>query len=140
MKKEIGLWIDHHRAIVVTLSGNDEKLTHFRSDVEAKPGASGGAGPNRPYGPMDINPDNRRDRQFNGHLSKFYEDVVHLFRDADSIFILGPGEAKGEFRKHLDKHHLGGKIVGMEAADKMTDHEIVEKIRTAFHRKTMAAG
>ena len=49
-----------------------------------------------------------------------------------SILIFGPGEAKGELEERLEKNDLGGRIVGIEAADKMTDRQIAAKVRQRF--------
>ena len=60
-------------------------------------------------------------------------------RDAEEILILGPGEAKGELKKRLARENLGGRIVGIEAADKMTDPQIVAKVREHFLNQNKAA-
>jgi hypothetical protein len=53
-------------------------------------------------------------------------------RNAESLVILGPGEAKGELRKRLVKNKLGGRVAAVETADKMTDRQIVAKVREYF--------
>ena len=67
-----------------------------------------------------------------GHLSNYYEEIVSVTRGAESIFIFGPGEAKGELRKHFHKHNLCGLIVGFETADKMTKRQVTEKVRDFY--------
>jgi hypothetical protein len=67
-----------------------------------------------------------------GHLSNYYEEIVSLTRGAESVFIFGPGEAKGELRKHFDKHNLCGLIVGFETADKMTKRQVIQKVRDFY--------
>ena len=57
-----------------------------------------------------------------------------MIRDADSIWIFGPGEAKVELEKRLKQEDLGGRIVGVETVDKMTDHQIAAKVRDHFLR------
>lgn len=59
----------------------------------------------------------------------------HL-RDAESILIFGPGEAKGEPKKRLVKNKLGGRIVGIETVDKMTDRQIAAKVRKYFQENS----
>jgi hypothetical protein len=76
--------------------------------------------------------EDQRDRKFAGHLDKYYEKVVSCIRHADAILLLGPGEAKGELKARLDAEALGGHIVGIETADKMTDHQIAAKVRAHF--------
>jgi hypothetical protein len=57
---------------------------------------------------------------------------VSRIRDADSILIFGPGEAKGELKARLEKDKLGGRVVGIETSDKMTDPQIVAKVRDHY--------
>jgi CO dehydrogenase/acetyl-CoA synthase epsilon subunit len=59
--------------------------------------------------------------------------VIASIRGAESILILGPGEAKEELKKRLKKHQLGSRVVGVETADKMTDRQIEAKVRSFFH-------
>ena len=76
-----------------------------------------------------------RDRQFAGHLDSYYEIVLAEIRDAEAIFLFGPGEAKGELEKLLKAKGLGGCIVGIETVDKLTDPQIAEKVRRHFFEK-----
>ena len=59
------------------------------------------------------------------------EVIAHL-RDAESILIFGPGEAKGELENVLRVRGLSGRIVGIETVDKMTDRQIAAKVRQRF--------
>jgi stalled ribosome rescue protein Dom34 len=76
--------------------------------------------------------EDQRDRRFAGHLHKYYEKVASCIGDADSILILGPGEAKGELRACLQEGAFGGRVVALETADKMTDRQIAAKVRDHF--------
>jgi len=58
--------------------------------------------------------------------------VIASIRDAESILIFGPGEAKGELKKRLEGDKLGGRIVSIETVDKMTDRQIAAKVRQHF--------
>jgi stalled ribosome rescue protein Dom34 len=80
--------------------------------------------------------EDQRDRRFAGHLQKFYEKVASFVRDADSILILGPGEAKGELSAILENLALGGRIVAVETVDKMTDRQLAARVRQQFSRGT----
>ena len=48
---------------------------------------------------------------FGDTLLVFYNAVIACIHDAESILILGPGEAKGELKKRLVRNKLGGRIV-----------------------------
>ncbi len=45
---------------------------------------------------------------------------------------LGPGEAKGELHARLVKMRLGDRIAAVQTADKMTEHQVVAKVREYF--------
>lgn len=124
MKKELGLWIDHREAVIVNIAGEGEEIKRISSDVEPHDRFSA----NSPQGL----PEDRRDRRFGEHLHQYYTEVIKAIREADSILILGPGEAKGELEKWLDHEKLSGRIVGIETVDKLTEPQIVAKIRRYF--------
>jgi len=80
--------------------------------------------------------DDSRQRKFTGHLNIYYDAVIASMRNAESILIFGPGEAKGELKKHLKRARLDGRIAGIETIDKMTDRQISAKVRQYFQEKS----
>jgi hypothetical protein len=65
-------------------------------------------------------------------LKEFYDQVIACVRDAQAILILGPGQAKGEFRKRIATQKLRGHIVEMKTATRLTDQEIADYVRQHF--------
>lgn len=124
MKNNVGVWIDHRKAVIVSLADEVEKTRRIISHMEKHVRFSGGAN--------EASAEDQRDRRFTGHLDKYYERVVSCIRDADSILILGPGEAKVELRTRLESEALGGRIAGFETVDKMTDRQLAAKVRQHF--------
>ncbi len=53
-----------------------------------------------------------------GHLKVYYDAVIACLREAESMLIFGPDEAKGELKKRLERNNLGGGIVVIETVDK----------------------
>ena len=84
---------------------------------------------------MSVPADDILQRELTGHLNSFYDEVVSYIRDAESILILGPGEAKGELKKRLEKDGLSRRIVGVKTSDKMTHKQIVAIVRGHFNQK-----
>ena len=124
MKNNVGVWIDHRKAVIVSLAGEVEKTRRIISHMEKHVRFSRGAN--------EASAEDQRDRRFTGHLGKYYERVVSCIRDADSILILGPGEAKIELKTLLKREALGGHIAGIETVDKMTDRQLAVKVRKHF--------
>jgi hypothetical protein len=122
MKKRVGLWIDHRKAIIVTITAEGEETKEINSDMEKHVRFASGSS-------EDGSSEDVRDRHFGNHLNSFYDKVIACLREADSIQIFGPGEAKGELEKLLEKEGLKGRIFEIEAMDKMTDRQIAAKVR-----------
>ena len=128
-----GVWIDHREAIVVSISEKGESVTKIASNAESHHRLSGGARSRTPYGPQDVASEDRIEHRHMQQLHRFYGKVKNAICRADAIFIFGPGEAKWEFRKELkEPRALFSRIVGTEPADKLTDEQMVAKVRAFF--------
>ena len=125
MKRKVGLWIDHRKAVIVLVTDEGEETRLIESNMEKHVRFSSGSS-------QDGSAESTRDRQFASHLGGYYDKVIACIRDAESILIFGPGEAKGELEKRLENKELGGRIVGIETVDKMTDRQIAAQVRQHF--------
>jgi hypothetical protein len=123
MKKQIGLWIDHRKAVIVIVTEEGEELKKITSNMEKHVRFTGGTASE------DGSTEDVRDRQFGNHLNNYYDEVIAMIRGADSIQIFGPGEAKGELEKRLEREGLKAHIFAIETVDKMTDRQISAKVR-----------
>jgi hypothetical protein len=132
MRTQVGLWIDHRKAIIVAVTNKGEEIGLIISKVEKQLRRSGDSPLKNPYEPEQVPAQDSRQRTFTGHLNIYYDAVIACIRDAESILIFGPGEAKGELKRRLERDNLGGRIVGIETVDKMTDHQIAAKVRQHF--------
>ncbi len=132
MKTKVGLWVDHRKAIVVAVTDEGEEIKLIISKVEKQLRRSGDSPLKGPYEPQQVPAGDSRQRTLKGHLNIYYDAVIASIRAAESILIFGPGEAKGELKTRLERDNLGGRIVGIETVDKMTDRQIVAKVRKHF--------
>jgi hypothetical protein len=135
MKTTVGLWIDHRKAVIVAVTDKGEEIQLIISKVEKQLGRPGGIRSTTPYESQQVPADDSRQKKLMGHLNIYYDAVIACIRDAESILIFGPGEAKGELQKRLKKDKLGGRIVAIETIDKMTDRQIAAKVRRYFQEK-----
>lgn len=126
--QNVGIWIDHKEAFVVFNQGDSidsesvasgmEKHVRFSEHLDETGGLA----------------EDQRDRRFDIHLNRYYDDVITHIHDATSIFIFGPGEAKGELKKRLEHAGMTDRIVGFETADKLTSHQIAAKVKAHFQK------
>jgi stalled ribosome rescue protein Dom34 len=126
MKTYAGLWIDHREAIIVTFSETGEEVKRIPSAAE-KHRRSGEPSNGQ------VPPDDRLQNEFTEHLAPYYEEIISYLRDAESILIFGPGEAKGELMKRFEKHKSDKRPITMETADNMTEPQVVAQVRHHFH-------
>ena len=134
MKSAAGLWIDHRKAVIVVVTDKGDETKLIISKVEKQLRRSGDSPLKGPYEAQQVPLDDSRQREFTGHLNIYYDAVIACIRDTEAILIFGPGEAKGELKKRLVKNKLGGRIVGVESVDKMTDRQIAAKVRQRFRK------
>lgn len=132
MTGNVGLWIDHRHAVIVSVKDGGDTTRHVLSHLEKHVRSSSHT--------QDTAAEDQRDRRFIGHLYKYYDKVVACLRDADAILILGPGEARGELKARLEHESLGGRIAGCNPADKMTDGQVAAAVRSFFGPHTVRAG
>lgn len=128
MKRQIGLWIDHRETIIVTLGEQGEETRRIESGMEKHVRFSGGSESG------DRSGEDQQDRRFTDHLNRYYDEVIAYLREAESILIFGPGEAKGELKARLESKKLGARIVEVETEDKMTERQIAAKVRQYFQK------
>jgi len=132
MRTKVGLWIDHRKAVVVTVTDKGDETRLVISTVEKQHRRSGDSPMKGRYERQHVVADDSQQRTFSGHLDAYYDAVVASIGGAESILIFGPGEAKGELKKRLRRKHLSGRVAVLETVDKMTDRQIAAKVRQHF--------
>lgn len=132
--KKVGIWIDHRRAVIVTIEHGQESIVVMDSDVDGRPKAAGRSGSSTKWGPQAPINERRLEENYKLHVVNFYKDVIKAIGKPDQLLVMGPAQAKLEFSNELDKV-AGVRDVPrkVETADKMTDPQVAAKVReTAF--------
>jgi hypothetical protein len=132
MTNRVGLWIDHKKAVIVSVDERGERINKIESGVERHIQYRGATHPKSPYSPQYQQGEDRLDNRFTVHLNKFYGSVVTQLRAAAAILIFGPGEAKAELKRRLAREKGLTRAILVEPADKMTDRQISARVRRHF--------
>jgi len=135
MDRNVGLWIDHKQAYVI--SDQDGIVEVIPSRLEPPAHYSGGT---QLGGKMNQKADTefRKSDRFRLQLKKYYQQVITALKDANSIIIIGPGEAKVEFEKALMKYKsLRNRILKVETADKMTKNQMIAYVRKFYQKQAV---
>lgn len=110
MDNKFGIWIDHRKAIIVSVTPEGEVTQQITSEMEKHVRFSSGES-------EDGSAEDIRDRRFGNHLNGYYDRVIACLGKTESIQIFGPGEAKGELVARLESKGFGLRIVGIETVD-----------------------
>ncbi len=127
-----GVWIDHRRAVVVELDAAGERTHVIASHVEKHPERGGDSPMKGSYEARQVPADDSRQRALTGELNTYYDAVIERLRGHEQLLLFGPGEAKEELHKRLKKFHLDARVVAVQTEDKMTDPQIVAKVRSYY--------
>jgi hypothetical protein len=136
MEKQVGIWIDTKKAIIVTLEGQkEERIIEIDSDVENsvyhnKEGDKGTFSGSH-HGDSETKFDNRKEEQYDYYL----KDVVSIVKGADYLYIFGPGETKIKLEKQIRDEKSLSKInlKAVETADSMTLNQIVAQVKDFYN-------
>ncbi len=123
MSHRVGIWIDHKKAVIVSVSESDVTAATLESDVGSHSRYSG------PDGGGEKNYEERHVQ----HLHKYYDDVISHMGHPEELLIFGPSEAKLELKERMSHAKALSKcIVDIQPADKLTNPQIVAKVRDHF--------
>lgn len=124
MNTTVGLWIDHKKAVIVFVAGEEEEIKLIKSELEK---------------PQQAPTDDVRQREWTEDLNRYYDEVISSLRDAEAILIMGPGEAKGELNNRLERTLLNGRKITVATVGRLTENQIVAKVRAHFLKHASAA-
>jgi hypothetical protein len=127
-----GLWIDHREVGILILSEKGEETRRVKSHVEKQLRRSGRSPPQATFEAQMMPADDSLEREYSGHLANYYDEVISCLRPAKAILLFGPGEAKGELRRRIERNKLDVHITKCETSDKMTERQISQKVRQHY--------
>ncbi len=134
MEKQIGLWIDHKKTVIVILENKQVELRKIESNLKKRNRFRGGAHGKTAYSPQFCAAETQEDRYYQEHLNKYYRQIISAVGEASSLFVFGAGEAKHELEKRLAHKRNRIQEIHVEAADKMTERQIAAKVRKYFEK------
>ena len=130
MNRNVGLWIDQNKAVIVSITNNVEERRIITSQMEHFVRSSSNV-------PGDGSPEDVRDRRFWNHLGEYYDKVIAQIGDAKEIQIFGPGETKRELKKRLESEGKLENIVSVDEAERLTDRQIAIRVRERFPARSL---
>ena len=122
--REVGIWIDHKKAVVVDISAGHVSTKTLVSDI---------APHTRYAGSQEGGGEKKYEERHSHELDRFYDDVIRELGEPDALLLFGPGEAKLQLQDRLGRSNvLSQSIVAIESTDKLTDPQIVAKVKEHY--------
>ena len=133
MNDKVGVWIDHKKAVIVSASADHVTARTLKSEVGPHARYSGRAGHPTPDGPQNGGGEKKYEQHYDQHLDQYYDEVISQLGQPEALLIFGPGEAKLQLKERLSRSKaLFERIVGIETTDKLTDPQIIAKVKEHY--------
>jgi hypothetical protein len=123
MSHDVGVWIDHQKAVIVSIVAGQVTIRTLNSDV----------GPHPHYaGSQEGGGEKKYEERHNQDLDRYYDDVIGHLGKADAFLLFGPGEAKLQLKERLGRSKVSSESIAVETTDKLTDPQIVAKVKEYY--------
>ena len=124
MSHDVGVWIDHKKAVIVSIAAGHVTTRTLDSDV----------GPHPHYtGSQDGGGEKKYEERHIRRLDRYYDEVISQIGQPDALLLFGPGEAKLQLKDRLGRCHTSSeRVVAVESTDKLTDPQIVAKVKEHY--------
>lgn len=133
MKTQTGIWIDASKALIVKLSGTVEQVSEIEAEIENAIHHFDEGDKGSFMGTSHINKEKTFDERAKHQTEGYLKDVIAKVKDADELFVFGPGEIKIQLREQiLNIKDLAPKLKAVETADSMTQNQVIEKVKDFF--------
>ena len=124
MSQDVGVWIDHKRAVIVSIAAGQVTTRTQESVVGSHPHYSGS---------QEGGGEKKYEERHNQDLDRYYDDVIGQLGTPDAVLLFGPGEAKLQLKARLARSKMSSEsIVAVESTDKLTDPQIVAKVKEHY--------
>jgi hypothetical protein len=137
MKKKTGIWIDHKKAIIVSLNGEKENIIEIESNIENavyhdKEGNKGTFS-----GSHHGNSETKFDERKKNQLNDFLKEVIAKIKETDELYVFGPAETKTKLEQKIysEKSFDISKLKSVATADSnMSVNQIIAMVKKFYNQ------
>jgi hypothetical protein len=129
--RNVGIWIDHTKAVIVFVSADRVTAKTVESDVGPHARYSGRAPYPTPGGPKAGRGEKKYEARYGQHLDRYYDEVISQLGQPEALLIFGPGEAKLQLKERLSRSKEQPSVE-IETTDELTEPQIVAKVKEHY--------
>lgn len=124
MSHQAGIWIDHKKAVIVTIKNGQIGTSTLVSDV----------GPHAHYsGSQEGGGEKKYEERHARNLDRYYEEVIARLDEPDELLLFGPGEAKTELKGRIGRSKaLADSAISVMNSDKLTEPQIIATVKEHY--------
>jgi len=124
MSHDVGVWIDHKKAVIVSIESGKVTTSTLKSDIGSHPHYSGS---------QESGGEKKYEERHNQDLDRYFDRVIGQLGKPDALLLLGPGEAKLQLKERLGLSTVSSEsIITVDSTDKLTDPQIVATVKDHF--------
>ena len=133
MKKQTGIWIDHEKALIITLDRGRYKLKTIESNIVTRDRIDGETKSYGRFGDQSLSQEKHKERRIKEQTSNYLKNLLSEIKDMDELVLFGPANMKKELEKliHNDTT-LASKLKSVVSADSMTENQMVAWVKNFY--------
>lgn len=133
MKKQTGIWLDHEKAIIISLDRGRYKLNTIESDIVTRERIDGETKKYGRFGDQSLSQEKHKERRIKEQASNFLKNLLSEIKNVDELVLFGPANMKKELEKHiLNNTTLTSKLKAVVSADRMTENQMIAWVKKFY--------
>ena len=133
MKKQTGIWLDHEKAMIITLDNDKYKISNIESDIITRERIDGETKKYGRFGDQSLSQEKHKERRVKEQTFNYLKNLLKEINDVDELVLFGPANMKKELEKHiLDDTTLAPKLKAVVSADSMTENQMVAWVKKFY--------
>ena len=132
METKAGIWIDREHAIAVVINSTVHELKSFQAGTPEPFPQTEESRAQHEYTRNDSVAEDKLERKQTARREVMYDAILKYTHNAKELLILGSGEAKKEFHKHIDAKSHDKMKVEVETSDRLTDPQFIAHVLKHF--------
>jgi len=136
-EKKVGIWIDQEKALIVRIEGEGPPvLEKMKSEVESRIRIPGEGKVSARFGQSFIDDKEKKQHRQHNQREKFFKEIIKEIKNADYLYLIGPGPAKDGLYNALENDQTARiKVILTEPTDRLTQQQLIVKIESFFTGK-----
>jgi hypothetical protein len=133
MDKQLGIWIDKEKAILITFLGETHSIKYIESAIVSKKRIEGEGKDFGKFGDQYTNSEKHNENKIKQQTVNYLEEIIIEIKKANDVVVFGPAEMKKELAKLVSRNNDMTNIkLEVKTADNMTENQRIAWVKEYF--------